>query len=43
MLAITKGWEDELTMTWKQKMFGVAMAIATFAVLALGAGADWYG
>jgi hypothetical protein len=30
-------------MTWKQQLIGAAVAVATLAVLALGAGADWYG
>lgn len=30
-------------MTWKQQLIGAAVAVATFAVLALGSGADWFG
>lgn len=30
-------------MTWKTKMIGALIAVGTLAVLALGAGADWYG
>lgn len=30
-------------MTWKTKFVSAALAVATFAVLALGAGADWFG
>jgi hypothetical protein len=30
-------------MTWKQKMIGISLAVSMFAVLALSAGADWYG
>lgn len=30
-------------MTWKQQLMSAAFAVATLAVLALAAGADWYG
>jgi hypothetical protein len=30
-------------MTWKTRILGLAMAVATLAVLALASGADWYG
>jgi hypothetical protein len=29
-------------MTWKTRMFALAMAVATLAALAMASGADWW-